>query len=229
MSVSELFDTTLPAGERCWLSPQVCKLTTPQGPLKVKLAQGVVESQILSHEALVLQRVRHVSVAPTLLHFDKVGQQALLLCDWCEGEPLSKYTDIELPAHSWIALLDTIRQLHQAGYLHGDVKCSNIIVDSNQVLKLIDFASARRLGEPMSLRGVRHYSPSYQLPQPLHLADGVIDEYAFLVCMAKKLGVALTTGWISTLAAEFEHSSPELVRQIEQIQTKLDEFQTSVY
>lgn len=62
-------------------------------------------------------------------------------------------------------LLDAIYFLHQHNVVHGDMKPDNIIVDSNNRLKLIDFAYAHIMESleaqrrPLKIRGTRVYMP----------------------------------------------------------------------
>ncbi len=59
--------------------------------------------------------------------------------------------------------------IHEAGYLHADIKPSNIMIDRNGGVKLVDFGRAVGIGEPITiLLG----SPLYMAPETHRLEPG---------------------------------------------------------
>lgn len=68
--------------------------------------------------------------------------------------------------------------LHDAGYLHADIKPSNIMIDSMGSVKLVDFGRAVQIGERISiLLG----SPIYMAPETHRLEPGVCQTDLFSV------------------------------------------------
>jgi len=66
--------------------------------------------------------------------------------------------------------------LHEAGFLHGDVKPSNIMIDRMGSVKLVDFGRAVEIGERISiLLG----SPLYMAPETHRLEAGLVQSDLF--------------------------------------------------
>jgi serine/threonine protein kinase len=75
-------------------------------------------------------------------------------------------------------ILSGLDVLHGAGYLHGDIKPSNIMVDRHGGIRMVDFGRAARIGEPISiLLG----SPLYMAPEVHRLEPGSVQSDLFSV------------------------------------------------
>ena len=59
--------------------------------------------------------------------------------------------------------------IHEAGYLHADIKPSNIMIDRNGGVKLVDFGRAVGIGEPIT---ILIGSPLYMAPETHRLEPG---------------------------------------------------------
>ena len=71
-------------------------------------------------------------------------------------------------------LAGALATLHEAGYLHGDVKPSNVGLTSNGSPKLLDFGLARAANDADSRGGtLRHLSPEVLSERPADEADDV--------------------------------------------------------
>ncbi|MBU0629243.1 MAG: protein kinase [Nanoarchaeota archaeon] len=69
-------------------------------------------------------------------------------------------------------VLEALRFMHNAGYIHGDVGSANILV-RNSDLRLIDLGFAENIGNPLlRLRGTKKYSAPEQILVPLILDYG---------------------------------------------------------
>ena len=80
------------------------------------------------------------------------------------AEQLAARGQLELPLAFWIArqIAEALAALHQAGWSHGDVKPSNIVVSPHGHATLIDLAFARHADEKQSITerplvGTIHY------------------------------------------------------------------------
>ena len=71
-------------------------------------------------------------------------------------------------------LADALAALHEADYLHGDVKPSNVGFAADGSPKLLDFGMARETNDATSLGGTARYlSPEMQSGRPAEEADDV--------------------------------------------------------
>ena len=71
-------------------------------------------------------------------------------------------------------LADALAELHRAGYLHGDIKPSNIGFTANGSPKLLDFGLARRTNDATVVGGtLRYLSPEVLEGRPAGEADDV--------------------------------------------------------
>ena len=84
-----------------------------------------------------------------------------------------------------VPLAEALAALHEAGYLHGDVKPSNVGFASDGSPKLLDFGLAREANDPTGLGGtVRYLSPEVLSGRPADEADDVWSLCVMLYEMA---------------------------------------------
>jgi serine/threonine protein kinase len=75
-----------------------------------------------------------------------------------------------LALHILRRILTGLTVMHEAGFLHSDVKPSNVMIDRMGAVKLVDFGRAVIIGEPISiLLG----SPFYMAPETHRLEPGL--------------------------------------------------------
>ena len=92
------------------------------------------------------------------------------LADRLRSGPLPAGRALEIAA----LLADALAALHEAGYLHGDVKPSNVGFASDGSPKLLDFGLAREANDSTGLGGtVRYLSPEVLSGRPADEADDV--------------------------------------------------------
>ena len=77
--------------------------------------------------------------------------------------------------HIGALLADALAALHEAGYMHGDIKPSNVGFTSDGSPKLLDFGLARETSDAAATRGgtVRYLSPEVLSGRPADEADDV--------------------------------------------------------
>ena len=69
-----------------------------------------------------------------------------------------------LPSY-WIRTLEaTINQVHRLGFVHGDIKRSNIVFSTQGQAKLIDFGSVTKIGTEHEQLRFESYTPKYSRP-----------------------------------------------------------------
>jgi eukaryotic-like serine/threonine-protein kinase len=135
-------------------------------------------------EARRLARVRHphvLAVHGASFHNNRAG----LWADWIEGETLSARLQRSGPLRG-VELLRVLRELaeamdaiHKSGLVHGDIKASNVMLDVQGRVILMDFGAgfeSSEQGTTMSAGTLRYLAPE--------VADGksgtlAVDLYAF--------------------------------------------------
>ncbi|MBA2674053.1 protein kinase [Ramlibacter sp.] len=101
-------------------------------------------------EARALATFRHRSIVRVLRYFRDNGT-AYIVMEYETGEPLKRWVPHNAPLSQRALLsilnplLDGLEQVHQAGFLHRDIKPDNIYVRADGTPVLLDFGSARRV------------------------------------------------------------------------------------
>jgi serine/threonine protein kinase len=135
-------------------------------------------------EARRLARVRHpnvLAVHGASYHDGRAG----LWTDWIDGETLTDRLERSGPLHGE-ELLRVLRELaealeavHSAGLVHGDVKASNVMLDRQSRVILMDFGAGFESSSEGSRQGAG--TPRYLAPEVLAggVATSAVDIYAF--------------------------------------------------
>jgi len=98
-------------------------------------------------------RICSVLAHPNLVHIHDVeldAKRPFLIMDLCDGKSLRQWLERGRPplgpALEWLgAVADGLAYLHEAGYVHRDVKPQNIVIGAGGAdVKVIDFALARQ-------------------------------------------------------------------------------------
>ena len=132
----------------------------------------------LKPEAWVMARVAHPGVAE-IYGVESWRGRPFLLVEFLPGGTLAdRLRQGPVPARQAVALVAAVAEalaaLHRAGYLHGDVKPSNIGLTAEGLPKLLDFGLARqRLDAPAGGGTLRYLSPEVLGGQPAAEADDI--------------------------------------------------------
>jgi predicted ATPase/signal transduction histidine kinase len=129
------------------------------------VAQAVAR---LRSEHALLATLDLPGVVKTLGFDEHAGQPALLLQDvgaqnlkqWQRRRPLSPDKFLTLA----IAITEATAGLHARNIIHGDLNPSNIVIDADERITLIDFETAMRLSEPEPTAGQGPWGLPYTLP-----------------------------------------------------------------
>lgn len=83
----------------------------------------------------------------------RVGSHVLMIMEYVEGNSLeqklqSQKPDCKRSVHFVIQILAALSYAHQHGVVHRDVKPSNILARTDDIVKLTDFGIASRAGDP---------------------------------------------------------------------------------
>jgi eukaryotic-like serine/threonine-protein kinase len=145
-------------------------------------------SQRFRREADVLGRIRH----PTLLQLLEVGEvdgRPYLVMDFAEGETLAAHLAggaLEEGAVTQLArsLAGVLMEIHRSGFIHRDVKPSNIMWGVDGKTHLVDFGFAVSIAEisatssSVEIAGTVHYAAPEQLRMIARTVDTRADLYA---------------------------------------------------
>ncbi len=132
-----------------------------QVPMLAKVALSGTPHDALNHHSIrveteVLSACNHPGIVTYRGHAD---DDRVLFLDWLPGPDLRMgYNDLPLPTEDAVVMLremlDALSHLHGKGWVHGDLKPENIVLDASARPVLVDLASAvpppggERLGSP---------------------------------------------------------------------------------
>ncbi|MGB5062934.1 MAG: serine/threonine-protein kinase, partial [Candidatus Competibacter sp.] len=107
-------------------------------------------------EAQTIAQLRHPHLV-RVINFFELNDTAYLVMDYYEGEDLARHLKpprrgqpgVRLPWRRAIKLLlpvlDGLQKVHQAGFMHRDIKPGNLYLNRDDELILLDFGSARQV------------------------------------------------------------------------------------
>ena len=138
---------------------QVWTATGPDGEVVVKCARTEAHRAALKREADILTGDSHPNFARLIAadpHYDWVALERI------HGTPIDQWAQLEEVENvilTFLQLLDAVSHLHERKILHGDIKPSNVLIDPNRVLKLLDLGIATTFGETVEgFRGSLGYA-----------------------------------------------------------------------
>jgi len=110
------------------------------------------------------ERIHAVVEHPTLLAplaTHGSGDETFDVFDYLPGGEIGRLRGRPwtLIARRVLPVIDALSQLHAAGWVHGDVKSANVLLDGDSVPRLVDLGSARRIGSTQPA-GASPYSTS---------------------------------------------------------------------
>lgn len=149
------------------------------------------------HEAMMLSGLTHPNIVK-FINFIENEEGVFLIMEYVDGVTLEDYIHkqtgliVEDRAKPMIReLLDAFRHAHSQGIIHCDIKPSNILVDKDNHIKILDFGIARILteshrGDEMIKGGgsAEYMSPEQVLGKPL---DARSDIYSLGVVIYEML------------------------------------------
>ena len=146
----------------------------------IKLRRRGVAEERLGAEYAILQTLKSFpGMAPRPLGYFNGREFAVLVTEYVEGEPFS-VLDFDHQISSLSGLASAVSELHEAGFVHRDIKLANAIVTGADV-RLIDFELATTIGSnAVAAAGTRGYMP----PETDSRTNGAGDVFALGVCVA---------------------------------------------
>lgn len=111
--------------------------------------------EVMRREAIVGRRISHPHLIPILAAHVGAAPYFVVM-PWLEGAPLSSFFSAgrrpTLPAALWMVrqVAEALDALHTGGWMHADVKPSNIMLSPRGHATLVDLGFARQPADPMS-------------------------------------------------------------------------------
>ena len=146
--------------------------------VKALAGMSAGRSPVLNPEACAMARVAHPGVAQ-IYGVKSWRGRPFLVVEFLPGGTLAdRLREGPVPAPQSVAIVadlaEALAALHRSGYLHGDVKPSNIGFTADGAPKLLDFGLARRTHDAAVAGGtLRYLSPEVLSGRPADEADDV--------------------------------------------------------
>jgi serine/threonine protein kinase len=138
-------------------------------------------------EARTLASLSHPNVV-SLYDVGECDGRAFIAMELVEGEPLLPWLrrrDRVDVIGLFVQLARGLQAVHEAGFVHRDVKPDNVLVDESGRVRLVDFGLVHRVGTSATVAG----TPAYMAPE---LFDGAppdprSDQFAFAATLFEAL------------------------------------------
>jgi eukaryotic-like serine/threonine-protein kinase len=186
----------------------------------LKLGLAARAERRLRREAAILGRVNHPSVVGLLDSGETASRRPWMALELVEGVTLQSLLDGEgtLPPRRVAFLLGelaaALSAVHAAGFVHGDLKPTNVMVGfpasgerRAPVVKLLDFGLARHAGAPPTEPGRVVGTPAFIAPEVIvgEEADHASDVYALGVVAFQLLTGELPFGGRNEMSIMRKH------------------------
>jgi serine/threonine protein kinase len=139
-------------------------------PVALKVLKSDIQVQFLIQEMSTLMRVRSPHCV-NLLGWENLPQGPAIVMEWVEGtslENLAKHGPLDAATIHEIAsqVQSGLRDLKHAGLCHGDLSPSNILIDVDGHVKLVDFGLSSTQGASQIAGTPQFMSPERWEGQP---------------------------------------------------------------
>ncbi len=125
--------------------------------MNVLVALKVLKAQATRDEGMVQRFIREAQVGSSLRHpnivqtldFDEINQQFYLAMEYVEGRTLSEIVKADGPLPTKLAVqyiiqaAEGLQAIHEANWVHRDIKPGNLILDQTGTIKIMDMGLAR--------------------------------------------------------------------------------------
>jgi serine/threonine protein kinase len=172
----------------------LCHDTQLERRVAIKLLNQTLSESAFRDEARTMSRLQH----PNIVSIYEAGHHQeipYLVFEFVEGDLLSRLVKgkpLALPRVLQIfqGLLEGMAEAHKAGIVHRDLKPANIIINRNQVPKIMDFGIARLLAEQSGPDQNLIGTPRYLAPE--YIQHGEVGPQADVFALGLILDEMLT-------------------------------------
>ena len=163
------------------------------GLVTIKYAHELKHRHYLKQEAEFLYSNTDLNtqcICPKYLdYFSSYQQDFLVLCHISGQTLLEVLNDSKMTDHSSFQFINsletTISKVHRLGFVHGDLKPSNVVISEQGQAQLIDFGSVTKIGTERSVLRFDSYTPRYSRHQSV--TSKVDDWFALAVILEELL------------------------------------------
>lgn len=164
-------------------------LAVPDRPVAIKVLRETTEGAYcdLIDEMRALARFGHPNIVMFYHHFEELGRLHLVM-EYCSGGSLfdllrARGPQSEVQVFSWgLTLCETLAFVHSKGIVHHDIKPLNILLTSDDTIKIGDFGIANSMGGTIS-----YLSPEMLQGHEVESTDPRVDVYALGVTLLELL------------------------------------------
>jgi serine/threonine protein kinase len=172
----------------------LCNDTELERKVAIKLLNQSLSESAFHAEARTMSKLQH----PNIVSIYEAGQHdntPYLVFEFVEGDLLSSLVQgkpLALPQALQIfqGILEGVAEAHKAGIVHRDLKPANIIINRNQVPKIMDFGIARLLAEQKGPDQQLIGTPRYLAPE--YIQRGEVGPQADVFALGLILDEMLT-------------------------------------
>jgi len=208
-------------------------------PVALKLIRldNIIDSQEVEEriarfrrEAKAIARLNHPNIV-SLHDYDEAEGMLYMIMEYVEGRSVEQMLNAkrQLGVRAAIKIIKQVcwalDYAHKNGIIHRDIKPSNIMVNTDDVVKVVDFGVAKMLGatktQVHTMTGMRLGSPFYMSPEQIEALelDSRSDIYSlgavFYEMLAGQKPFALNEGnSLSSLFYAILHAEPPKLRTI---------------
>lgn len=134
----------------------------------IKTIYGVTDKEF-AHEVDILKQLDHENIIRYIDSFKDEDETHYIVMEYADGISLGQYIEIHANNSPLIfssnttdldddeiisimrELLNGVNYMHSSGIIHRDIKPRNVMLTKDGKIKILDFGSARRNGEPSNL------------------------------------------------------------------------------
>ncbi|MEL0583532.1 MAG: HDOD domain-containing protein [Candidatus Thiodiazotropha sp. (ex. Lucinoma kazani)] len=172
----------------------LCHDSQLERKVAIKLLDKSLQAASFRDEARAMSKLQHPNIV-SIYEAGKHQEIPYLVFEYAEGQLLSDLISgepFELPKALQIfhGLLEGVGQAHKAGIVHRDLKPANIIINSDQVPKIMDFGIARMLSEAKGPDQQLIGTPRYLAPE--YIKKGEVGSQADVFALGLILDEMLT-------------------------------------